>query len=159
HKRSYDSLIKSYGLDDTRRFYSTMKEAVALVRHLCQTHDIDAWIHEGGDVLLAHLPNRLSELEEERDLMSRLFGEKFHILTVDELKAQGLWGPQFHAGIRGDVGFSTHPLNYARGLARAASRAVAKIHGRSRVIRWEEREGRHYLTTAGGTLSARHVVV
>jgi len=153
HKRSYDSLIKSYGLDDTRRFYATMKEAVAWVRHLCQTHGIDAWIHEGGDVLLAHLPNRWAELEEERDQMGRLFGEKFRLLDVEELKAEGLWGPQFHGGITGDVGFSTHPLNYVRGLARAATQEGAKIHGRSRLIRWEERDGRHQLTTAAGKLS------
>src|SRR4029079_18972045 len=70
HKRSYGSLIKSYGLYDTRRFYATMKEAVAWVRHLCRTHRIDAWIHEGGEISLAHLPNRCAELEEERDLMA-----------------------------------------------------------------------------------------
>src|SRR5262245_25051104 len=64
HKRSYGSLIRSYGLDDTRRFYGTMKDAVALVRDLCQSHGIDAWVHEGGEVSLAHQPNRLRELEE-----------------------------------------------------------------------------------------------
>jgi glycine/D-amino acid oxidase-like deaminating enzyme len=159
HKRSYDSLIKSYGLEDTRRFYATMKEAVAWVRHLCQAHGIDAWIHEEGDILLAHLPNRWAELKEERDLMARLFGEKLELLDIGELKAQGLWAPQFHGGIKSDVGFSIHPLNYVRGLARTAANAGVKIHGRSRVTRWEERDGRHYVATAGGTLAARHVVV
>lgn len=159
HKRSYGSLIKSYGLADTRRFYGAMKDAVALVRDLCRTHGIDAWVHEGGEISLAHLPNRWAELEEERDFMARVFGEKLELLTVDELKAKGLWAPQFHGGIRGDVGFSVHPLNYARGLARAAAQAGVTIHGRSRVTRWEESNGRHRLTTAGGTLTARQVVV
>ncbi len=159
HKRSYGSLIKSYGLDDTRRFYGAMKNAVAFVAELCRTHDIDAWIHGGGEISLAHLPNRWTELEEERDFMARLFGEKLELLTADELKAKGLWAPHFHGGIRGDVGFSIHPLNYVRGLARAAAAAGVRIHGRSRVTRWEEAGGRHRLATAGGTLSARHVVV
>ncbi|MGE4252788.1 MAG: NAD(P)/FAD-dependent oxidoreductase [Parvibaculaceae bacterium] len=159
HKRSYGSLIKSYGLDDTRRFYGAMKDAVALVRDLCRAQGIDAWIHEGGEISLAHLPSRWTELEEERDLMARLFGETLELLTVDELKARGLWAPRFHGGIRGDVGFSIHPLNYVRGLARAAARAGAKIHGGSRVTRWEESDGRHRLTTPGGTLVARHVIV
>jgi glycine/D-amino acid oxidase-like deaminating enzyme len=159
HKRSYGSLIKSYGLEDTRRFYGAMKDSVAWVRELCAAHGIDAWIHEGGDIWLAHLPNRWEEIEEERDAMARLFGEKLELLNVDELKARGLWAPQFHGGIKGDVGFSIHPLNYARGLARAAARAGVKIHGRSRVIRWEESNGRHRLATRGGALTARHVVV
>ena len=159
HKRSYSSLIKSYGLEDTRRFYGAMTDAVALVRDLCRAHDIDAWIHEGGEISLAHLPNRWAELEEERDFMTRVFGEKLELLTVAELKAKGLWAPQFHGGIRGDTGFSIHPLNYVRGLARAAAEAGVAIHGRSRVTRWEEANGVHRLTTAGGTLTARQVIV
>jgi glycine/D-amino acid oxidase-like deaminating enzyme len=159
HKRSYASLIKSYGLDDTRRFYGAMKDAVAFVRDLCRAHDIDAWIHEGGEISLAHLLNRWAELEEERDFMLRIFGEKLELLTVEELKAQGLWAPHFHGGIKGDVGFSIQPLNYVRGLARAAAAAGVKIHGHSRVTRWEERDDRHRLVTAGGTLTARQVVV
>ncbi|MGE3876214.1 MAG: NAD(P)/FAD-dependent oxidoreductase [Parvibaculaceae bacterium] len=159
HKRSYGSLIRSYGLDDTRRFYAVMKEAVAWVRDACQIHGIDACIHEGGEISLAHLPNRWAELEEERDFMARLFGERHELLTVDELKARGLWAPAFHGGIRGDVGFSIHPLDYVRGLARAAAKAGVKVHGRSRVTRWEERDGRHRLATPGGTLTARHVIV
>lgn len=159
HKRSYGSLIRSYGLDDTRRFYAAMKDAVGLVRQLCATHGIDAWIHEGGEISLAHLPNRWAELEEERDFMARVFGEKLELLTVEQLKERGLWTPAFHGGIRGDVGFSIHPLSYARGLARAAHNAGARIHGASRVTRWEEQRGRHVLTTTGGRLSARQVIV
>ncbi len=159
HKRSYGSLIKSYGLDDTRRLHGAMKDAVAWVADLCRTHHIDAWIHEGGEISLAHLPNRWAELEEERGFMARFFGEKLELLDVDALKAKGLWAPHFHGGIKGDVGFSVHPLNYVRGLARAAVAVGVKIHGRSRVTRWEEANGRHRLATKGGTLSARHVVV
>jgi glycine/D-amino acid oxidase-like deaminating enzyme len=159
HKRSYASLIKSYGLDDTRRFYGTMKEAVGLVRDLCSAHGIDAWIHEGGEISLAHVPNRRAELEEERDFMARVFDEKLELLNTEQLKERGLWAPAFHGGIRNGTGFSLHPLNYVRGLARAAHKAGVQIHGSSRVTRWEERSGRHLLTTSGGTLTARNVIV
>jgi glycine/D-amino acid oxidase-like deaminating enzyme len=159
HKRSYGSLVRSYGLDDTRRFYGAMREAVAWVADLCSSHGIDAWMHKGGEISLAHLPNRRAELEEERDLMARLFGEKLEVLDVGQLKERGLWAPRFHGGIKSDVGFSIHPLNYVRGLARAAALAGVKIHGQSRVIRWEESSGRHRLSTRNGTLSARQVIV
>ena len=159
HKRSYGSLIKSYGLDETRRFYGTMKEAVGLVRDLCAAHGIDAWIHEGGEISLAHLPNRWAELEEERDFMARVFDQKLELLNVEQLKERGLWAPTFHGGIRDDIGFSIHPLNYVRGLARAAHKAGVRIHGSSRVTRWEEQGGRHLLSTKGGTLTARNVIV
>lgn len=159
HKRSYGSLIRSYGLEDTRRFYGAMKDAVGLVHDLTRTHGIDAWIHEGGEISLAHLSNRWSELEEERDFMARVFGEKLELLTVDQLKERGLWAPHFHGGIKGDVGFSIHPLNYVRGLARAVHKAGVRIHGDSRVMRWEGQGNHHRLTTKAGALTARHVVV
>lgn len=159
HKRSYSSLIKSYGLDDTRRFYGTMKDAVDMVGDLCRRHGIDAWIHDGGEISLAHLPSRWAELEEERDFMARIFGEKLTLLTVAELKEKGLWAPTFHGGIHNTTGFSIHPLNYVRGLARVVHQAGVPIHGGSRVLRWEETGGRHRLTTAGGTLTANRVVV
>jgi glycine/D-amino acid oxidase-like deaminating enzyme len=159
HKRSYGSLIRSYGLDDTRRFYGAMKEAVGWVADLCRSHGIDAWIHEGGEISLAHLPNRLRALEEERDFMARLFGEKLEVLNVEQLKERGLWAPHFHGAIRSNVGFSLHPLNYVHGLARATASAGVKIHGRSRVTRWDESDGRHRLSTRDATLSARHVIV
>jgi glycine/D-amino acid oxidase-like deaminating enzyme len=159
HKRSYGSLIKSYGLAETRHFYATMKEAVGLVRDLCSAHGIDAWLYEGGEISLAHLPSRWAELEDERDFMARVFGEKLELLNVEQLKERGLWAPTFHGGIRNDTGFSIHPLNYVRGLARAVHKAGVPIHGSSRVIRWEERSGRHLLTANQGTLSARNVIL
>lgn len=159
HKRSYGSLIKAYGLDETRHFYETMKQAVGLVRDLCGAHGIDAWIHEGGEISLAHLPGRRAELEEEQDFMARVFGEKLELLSVEQLKERGLGAPAFHGGLRNGTGFSIHPLNYVRGLARAVHKAGVPIHGSSRVARWEERAGRHLLTTSQGTLNARNVIV
>ncbi len=159
HKRSYSSLIRSYGLAETRHFYATMKEAVGRVADLCATHGIDAWRHEGGEISLAHLPSRWAELEEERDFMARVFGEKLELLSVDQLKLRGLWAPGFHGGIRNDTGFSIHPLNYVRGLARAVHKVGVPIHGSSRVTRWEERSGRHLLTANQATLTARNVIL
>ena len=158
HKRSYGSLIKEFGVDETRKFYGAMKDAVALVQDVCAREGIDAWIHGGGEISLAHQPGRVAELAEERDFMARIFDEKMELLDREGLKEHGLSGPQFHGGIRHGTGFSIHPLNYARGLARAAAKSGATIHGDSRVVRWRQEAGRHVLETDKGTLTARHVV-
>ncbi|MGE3832845.1 MAG: NAD(P)/FAD-dependent oxidoreductase [Parvibaculaceae bacterium] len=159
HKRSFDSLIQEFGVEETRKFYGAMKDAVALVKDVCESEGIDAWIHGGGEISLAHLPGRVAELEHERDFMARIFGEKMELLDRNTLKERGLAGPQFHGGLRHDTGFSIHPLNYVRGLARAVARSGVPIHGHSRVTNWREEQGRHSLETDKGTLSARHVVV
>ena len=159
HKLSYKKLIATYGLDATKRFHATMVEAVELVRDTLQRHAIDAWAEGDGEVTLAHLPNRMDELRSDQVFLRDTFGEDTELLSPEDLRARGIWGPNFHGGLKAPVGFGIHPLNYVRGLARAAAGAGAKIHGGSRIIRWEERRDGHVLTTAGGSLTARRVLV
>ncbi|CAN5403939.1 FAD-dependent oxidoreductase [soil metagenome] len=159
HKLSYTAMIKRYGLAETQRFYAAMKEAVGLVRDVCARHGIDGWINEGGEVALAHLPNRMKELADERDFLHDVFDERMELWTADDLKGRGLWGPQFHGGLWSATGFSIHPLKYVRGLARAAVAADAVIYGQSRVVKWDEEGGLHHLHTKHGRLTAKQVLV
>lgn len=159
HKLGFGKMIARYGLEESRGFYRCMKDAIALVRENCRRYGIDAWIHEGGEVSLAHRADRAHELAEEQDFLAQSFGEKTELLSRESLKERGLSGPTFHAGLWNPVGFSIHPLRYARGLTEAAVAAGAIIHSRSRVIRWEERDGFHVLSTGGGVLRARQVIV
>jgi len=159
HKLSYGKMIATYGLDGTRHFYRTMTEAIALVRDTCVRHGIDAWLSGEGELVLAHLPGRMEEFRAEQTFLRETFGETTELLSPDDLRAMGTWGPKFHGGLRGHVGNGIHPLNYVRGLARATERAGARIHGNSRVIRWEERRDGHYLSTRSATLKAKRVIV
>lgn len=159
HKLSYHAMIRSYGLEATQRYHAAMKDSVGLVRQLIDHHGIDAWASGDGEVTLAHLPNRMDELRAEQAFLQQTFGEETTLLSTGDLKRLGLWGPGFHGGLKGQVGFGIHPLNYVRGLARAAARAGAKLHAHTRVVRWEEQAGGHTLTTATGTLKAKRVLV
>ncbi len=158
HKLSYTEMIRTYGLAATQRFHAAMVESVDLVRDTCRRFAIDAWIHGTGEVTLAHLPNRMAQLRDDRDFLRQTFGEETELLSEADLKARGLWGPTFHGGLKGGIGFGIHPLNYVRGLARAAAAAGAKIHASSRLPRREETAAGHVLTTPGGRLTARRVV-
>ncbi|MFO1034483.1 MAG: FAD-binding oxidoreductase [Hyphomicrobiales bacterium] len=159
HKLPYGKMISRYGLDETRAFYNAMKDSVALVEDLSRRHAIDIWQTEKGEVTLAHLPSRAEGFKEEQDFYRATFGEENRILTRQDLKAEGMAGPEFFGGLKGPIGFGVHPLNYVRGLARAAHAAGAVLHPRSRVIRWREAEGWHVLETSGGNLRARKVLV
>ena len=57
-------MIKTYGLDATRRFHRTMVDSVDLVRDNLGRHGIDAWASGDGEVTLAHRPNRFDELRD-----------------------------------------------------------------------------------------------
>ena len=154
------TIIARFGIEDARRFHDFQVEAIDLVRQTCRSARIDAWIHEAGEVLLAHKPNRVAELEAEHRFLHETFRLDGELLAVDALKERGLWAPGFHGGLLHRQGFSIHPLNYARGLARLALEKGAKLHGRSAVVRWERSATGHRLMTAGGgVLEASHVLV
>jgi glycine/D-amino acid oxidase-like deaminating enzyme len=159
HKLAYGKMISTYGLDATRHFYRAMKESVDLVADNASRHGIDIWKTMSGEVTLAHLPNRLDELREDQNFYRTTFGEENEVLTRQQLVERGLAGPEFHGGLLGPVGFGIHPLNYVRGLARAAHMTGAQLHANSRVTGWEQRDGAHHLSTATGRLKARRVLV
>lgn len=159
HKLPYPDMIKAYGLEATKAYYGAMRESVALVRDNLTRFSIDAWASGDGEVTLAHLPSRVQDLRDEQDFMRRTFGEEMEFLPKEELTARGLDGPGFHAGLKAPVGFGIHPLNYVRGLARAAVNAGAKIHARSQLIRWEQTADGHRLFTREGVLKARQVII
>lgn len=159
HKLSYPTMIRRYGLEAAQQFYDTMRQSVALVRENIQHFGIDAWATADGELTLAHLPSRVQELRDEQAYLKQTFGDETEFLSKEDLKAQGLDGPGFYAGLKGKVGFGLHPLNYVRGLARAAAKAGAKIHGRSQLIRWEELSDGHRLHTREGVLKAKQVIV
>ncbi|MCB1432450.1 MAG: FAD-binding oxidoreductase [Alphaproteobacteria bacterium] len=159
HKLPYAKMIATYGLEAAQRYYAAMQESIALVRDNLERHGIDAWATGDGEVTLAHLPNRLAEFRQEQAFLRTTFGDDTEMLSAADLKAQGIWGPEFHGGLKSKAGFGIHPLNYVRGLARAAEKAGAWIHGQSRIIRWEERGDGHVLSTVDGTLKAKRVLV
>jgi glycine/D-amino acid oxidase-like deaminating enzyme len=159
HKLSYPAMIKTYGLDAAKSFYNAMRDSVDLVADNLARQNIDAWAYGKGEITLAHAPNRVSEFRADQDFLKSVFGEETDLLNQTELREEGLHGPEFHGGLRGRSGFGIHPLNYVRGLARAAHKSGAKLHPHSRVVRWEQQDGFHVVRSAKGSVKARKVLV
>ncbi len=159
HKLGQAGILARFGENETRRYYRAMVDAIALVDANLRDHDIDAWKTSEGDLSLAHLPSRVEELKDEQVFLKLMLGERALLLSQDELREQGTFGPQFFGGLRHSVGFGVHPLNYARGLARAVHKAGARLFPDSRVTRWEQQEGAHRLWTQGGCVVAKRVLV
>lgn len=65
----------------------------------------------------------------------------------------------YHGALFDRRGGDVNPLLYSRGLAEAASRAGATLHGDSRALRLERDGSGWKLTTSGGTLRAARVLV
>ena len=80
--------------------------------------------------------------------------------VLDQASIVGLLGTEAYVGGLIDRrGGGLHPLNFARGLAAAAIRAGARIHGQSRVVRIERNGDGFRLATTTAVLAARRVVI
>ena len=158
-KLSPHALKAKFGDQAMREFYRTQRDAVAHVEQLLEAESIDAEPCGKGQIDLAHKPNRIAGLTEERDLLDKVLGERAVLLSKQELAERGFSGPHFHGGLLSGIGFGLHPLKYCRGLARAAIDAGVSVHGQSEVTGWRQEAGLHVLSTETGELRARHVLL
>lgn len=154
-----DQLIKRYGLHETRRFMVSQAEAVDLVADLAARENIAFNRQGGGTLHVAHAPRRFDELKEEGEFLTRTFGLPSTLLRREEFAAEHYDSTEQFGALHNHTGFGLHPLRFARGLAAAAARAGARLHGRSKVLGWERSGGEHHLITATGRLRARRVII
>lgn len=158
-KVSYRTLIGRHGLEEVRRFFAVQREAVDLVGEIADGEGLDIDRTGSGDLEIAHRPNRVRDLEAHRDFMREAFGVECRFLRKEDLAAGGIANAEAEAALGLPYGFGLHPLKYARGLAAAAVARGARVHGASPVEAWQTEDGWHHLSTPGGTLKARRVIV
>lgn len=158
-KVSYETLTGRHGLDETKRFFAAQRAAVELVGELTAGEGIDADATGSGDLEIAHRRSRVAELETRQAFMRETFGVECRLIPREALRQEGCCGAEAQAALHMPIGFALHPLKYARGLAAAAVRRGARVHAHSPVEAWQAAGGRHLLSTPGGTLSARQVIV
>ncbi len=158
-KLSIAELIRRYGLEETRHFYRAQMEAIELVRRLGQEEGIDYDRSGEGIVDVAHKPSRMRDLHEEQAALKKLFGIDSDLIDKDTFRADYFDCAELEGGLKVHAGFGLNPIKFVGGLARAAARRGAGVHGKSPVTAWEKENGRHRLITPRGTLSADRVIV
>ncbi|HEY3149483.1 MAG TPA: FAD-dependent oxidoreductase [Dongiaceae bacterium] len=158
-KTSMAGWIRRWGEAEARRIFDQSGDAVRLVRQLLNEEGIDADATPDGTLELAHLPNRMRELEHQHRMLKTKFGVKTRLLDKAELERTYLISREAHGALLFETGFALHAMKYVRGLASAAQRAGAHLHDSSPVQSWA-RDGKHHvLTTPGGKVRARQVVI
>ncbi len=158
-KTSMAGWIKRWGEAEARRIFDQSGDAVRLVRRLLSEEAIDADATPDGNLELAHLPNRMRELEHDQRFLDSKFGVKSRLVDKAELESKYLISREAHGALLFETGFALHAMKYVRGLARAAQRAGAVLHDSSPVQSWA-RDGKHHvLTTPRGKVRARQVVI
>lgn len=154
--KGMEQVEKRVGMDDARKAFTVVDEAVDLVRDRVDEHGIACDL-KWGYLHVATKRSHLDGLAEHQAEYARYGYEGLKLLDKagvedrigSEIYQGGLWEPR--AG-------HIHPLNYCLGLARAATEAGATIYENTRVISVET-EGAPVAHTAAGPVTARFMIL
>ncbi len=152
-----DELVARFGPERGRRLVEFGGGTADLVFDLIETHGIDCHPLRKGWIQAAHGPKAVA-VTQRRAAQWQASGAPVEVLDAGRLTE--LTGNRSYAGGWIDRrGGSVQPLGYARGLARAAQKAGAAIHGGSPATGLSRKGDRWQVETPGGSVLARQVLI
>ena len=152
-----DQLEKWVGLDHAKALWDLGLEAVETVCGLIEENGIDCELKR-GNLHVASKPKDAAGLEGEAEHLEQVYGyRQARYVPPAELKDMTS-GKGFHGGLLDSGARHLHPLNYALGLARAASELGATLHEGSRVLSYTESD-QVTVKTDSGLVKARFLVL
>ena len=152
-----DEAIAAFGPDAGGRFIRLVAGAADETFALIRRHAIDCAPTQAGWIQPAYNSRGLALAERRVAAWSRQGAD---VALLDRAEVAALTGSPIYCGGWIDRrGGTLQPLDYTRGLARAARGAGARLHGGTRVQALSRAGGRWQLRTPGGTVSADHAIL
>lgn len=130
-----DDLEKKFGQEQGQALTHIISQTVEDVFALVKKHNIECDLYRNGWIQAAHDPMAVKTVHKRADQWEKrgVAVKRFDRASLAEQLGTDL----YHGGWLEPRAAALNPLAYARGLARAALQAGAKIHGQSRVVRLE----------------------
>ena len=150
-------LEKQFGNEIARGLWDMGLEALDTVKQLIEKHRIDCDLKQ-GIVHLAHRRKYCSEFEAEVEhLRDNYQFDQMEYIDADTLP--GFLDSQAYYGAQWDkASMHLHPLKYAQGLAKAATKAGVSIFEHSKVLSYSQ-DNSVVVHTATGTVTASELVL
>lgn len=151
------ALEKMLGPDEARKLWEMGLDAVALVKELIASHDIDCHL-KPGVAWTASSATDVQDLHRYADHLNSAYKyEQMEVLDQSGLQAV-CPSPAYKGGVLDNGSAHLHPLKFALGLARAARDAGVRIHEGSAVHHIEDGP-EIKLATDAGHVRADHVIL
>ncbi len=152
-----DALIGAFGRRMGGRMVALGDAGPGFLFDLVEKHGIACEAQRCGWIQATPRPSALPTLRRRMEQWQKRGAP---VEWLDRERLAGLLGTREYAGGWLDRrGGTIQPLSYARGLAAAAARAGARLHGRSEVVRIARGDGRWLIETQQGRVSADWVLV
>lgn len=158
-KLGLSAAIRKFGLSAVRHYWQSQADGVHLVRELIGEEHIDAQITGDCEFDVAHSARSFAELKSYAEMQFSLLGMDTSVINADEFRERYFDSAEQFGAIRIRPTFGLHPLRLLRGIALAASRNGAVLHSHSEVLSWQKDGDDHVLSTRGGTIRAKKLVM
>ncbi|MBU4433036.1 MAG: FAD-binding oxidoreductase [Alphaproteobacteria bacterium] len=157
-RREQAWLEKTVGEADALALWRLAEAARAHLHATIADHAIACDL-KPGMIHARHRPGGEAEDAAHIEHMARRYGyDGLSLIGTADLAAD-LGTDVYHGGLVDRGGGHLHPLNLARGLARAAMAGGAKVHEHSRAAAWRREGGKIVVETAGGRVLCEQLII
>ncbi len=140
------------------RFNQALRNSPELVFELVRRFDISCDANRSATVNIAHSRSGMTYLEDRCQQLQAL-GAAVELIDGARTEAISASPVYCHGGILDPGAGTIHPLNYVRGLAKAALEQGARIFQESGIESLSRQDDRWLATTSGGRVSADQVII
>lgn len=158
--KSLSEVRKWVGPQDAQKLWDMQDEGKRIVAERIKEYSIEC-DYRSGYVYAAVKKSHEDELREMRDVWEQDYGYQGAEWLGKDALLEHVSCPSYRGGIFDHQNGHLHPLNYVRGLARAAEREGAKVFEFTKVtgIETAEASGAVKVRTQHGTITAGQVVL
>jgi glycine/D-amino acid oxidase-like deaminating enzyme len=152
-----DEILKSFGAELGARMLSFAGSAPDVVFNLIGRHGISCEAHRAGTLRAAAHPRHVASVRASTEQYQRL-GAPVEFLSREAI-GQMSGTKRYHGAMLDRRGGALNPLSYARGLARAAIAAGARLHGGTRALDLRRDGAGWRVRSATGSVSSTQVLI
>jgi glycine/D-amino acid oxidase-like deaminating enzyme len=152
-----EQVLAVLGKQTGERLVEMLGAGPQYVLSLIEKYQIRCEATRNGTIHAAHAPSGMTDLTNRYNQWKAL-GAPVELLDRQQARDK-IGSSAFHGGLLDMRAGTINPMGYARGLARAAVSAGARLHTGTRVTKLERIDGKWHLTTPTGTVTATHVVL
>lgn len=152
-------LKNKFGVETAKLFYHEYGEAIAQVNQLISAGKIDCQPQPAGYYKLAHKVGMASDLADQVDFLRQQFGYQAQYLNKLQIQQTVVRHQQADAAVYYPDCYGLNPLALARGYARMAVEAGAKLYGQTPVQRLVRDGAGFKLVTPQAVIHAQNVVL
>ncbi len=143
--------------DAGARLVTLLRDCASILFDTAREHQINAEAEQTGWMQPVHSPGRMA-IAERRVRQWSARGAPVELLDLAQTHAM-TGSDAWHGGFWNRTGGHINPLALARGLARAAIKAGARIHGHTAALDYAHHDGHWRVRTSNGTVRARALVL